>query len=197
MDLQRHPRKLVIAGARPAVRLGPAAGEREGMLVPELAQHQFAEDRRRPLAAYEAALLHRGVDEAAARRSLRDQIAHLERELSALFTAAQPRRGLEWQIPAPGGPRILGVGELESLRDHLASRVEDTRRTLRERGTVETRNRDRIDRMIAEPNRFKWVRISNEDIGEPGCKHWHSRPRLGLVGMLMGWWRVKISSGCP
>ena len=27
--------------------------------------------------------------------------------------------------------------------------------------------------MIAEPQRFKWVRISNEDIGEPGCKHWH------------------------
>ena len=51
--------------------------------------------------------------------------------------------------------------------------------------------------MIAEPERFKWVRISNEDIGEPGCKYWHSRPRLGLIGMLMGWWRVRISSGCP
>jgi hypothetical protein len=23
------------------------------------------------------------------------------------------------------------------------------------------------------------------------------RPRLGLIGMLMGWWRVVISSGCP
>jgi hypothetical protein len=51
--------------------------------------------------------------------------------------------------------------------------------------------------MVAAPERFKWVRISNEDVGEPGCKHWHSRPRLGLIGMLMGWWRVKISSGCP
>jgi hypothetical protein len=26
---------------------------------------------------------------------------------------------------------------------------------------------------------------------------WHVRPRLGLVGMLAGWWQVKLSSGCP
>jgi len=165
--------------------------------VPELAQHPFAEDREHPAAPRETALLRREVDEAAARRSLRDQIARLERELSALFTAAQPRRGLDWHVRAPGGPRILGVGELEALRDDLAVRLEDLRRSLRERGYVETRNRDRIDEMIAAPRRFKWVRISNDDIGEPGCKHWHSRPRLGLLGMLMGWWRVKISSGCP
>ena len=165
--------------------------------MPELAQHQFAEDREHPAAAHEIARLRREVDEAAARRSLRGQIAKLERELSALFTAAHPRRGLDWHVRAPGGPRILGVGELEALRDDLAGRLEDIRRGLRERGHVETRNRDRIDQMIAEPRRFKWVRVSNEDIGEPGCKHWHSRPRLGLLGMLMGWWRVKISSGCP
>jgi hypothetical protein len=23
------------------------------------------------------------------------------------------------------------------------------------------------------------------------------RPRLGLIGMLCGWWQVKLSSGCP
>jgi hypothetical protein len=137
------------------------------------------------------------VDEAAARRSLRDQIARLERELAGLFASAYPRRGLEWQVGSPGGPRILGVGELEALRDRLADHVEDTRRTLRDRHYREQRNRERIEALIADPARFKWVRISNEDIGEPGCKYWHSRPRLGLVGMLMGWWRVKVSSGCP
>ena len=73
-------------------------------------------------------LLRTDVDEAAARRSLREQIAHLERELSALFTAAHPRRDLEWQVRAPGGPRLLGIGELEALRDDLAARLEDTRR---------------------------------------------------------------------
>jgi hypothetical protein len=148
-------------------------------------------------AALGTSLLRRDVDEAAARRSLREQIARLERELAATFTSAHPRRGLEWTVSSPGGPRVLGVGELEALRDALAIRLEDSRRTLKDRAYVETRNRDRIEEMIAEPRRFKWVRISNEDIGEPGCKHWHSRPRLGLVGMLMGWWRVKISSGCP
>jgi hypothetical protein len=141
--------------------------------------------------------LRTDVDEAAARRSLREQIARLERELAAMFTAAHPRRGLEWTVRSRGGPRLLGVGDLEALRDDLAARLEDTRQALSDHTRTERRNVERIEQMVAAPERFKWVRISNEDVGEPGCKHWHSRPRLGLIGMLMGWWRVKISSGCP
>ena len=41
------------------------------------------------------------------------------------------------------------------------------------------------------------VCVSNEDVGEPGCRDWHVRPRFGLLGMLMRWWRVIVSSGCP
>ena len=141
--------------------------------------------------------LRTDLDEAAARRTLRAQVARLERELAALFTSVHPRRGFEWQVSGPGGPRLLGVGELEELRDRLAARLEETRRELGDRTHAERRNADRIEQMLTAPERFKWVRISNEDIGEPGCKHWHSRPRLGLIGMLMNWWRVKISSGCP
>jgi hypothetical protein len=141
--------------------------------------------------------LRTGYDEVSARRSLRQQIAKLERELAFLFASSFPRKGLEWRISAPGGPRVLSVGELEELRDALAERLEDARQGLRDRHQVERRNVARIDEMIAAPARFKWVRISNADIGEPGCKYWHSRPRLGLIGMLLGWWRVKISSGCP
>jgi AcrR family transcriptional regulator len=137
------------------------------------------------------------VDEGAARRSLRNQIAKLERELAALFASAYPRRGIEFQVGSPGGPRVLDVGDLEALRDELAARVEDARRELRERSKTESKNREKIEALIADPKSFKWQRVSNEDIGEPGCKYWHSTPRLGLVGMLMGWWRVKISSGCP
>ena len=172
--------------------------------MPELLQDHFSEsesvlDARAgdATSALVRSALDTRVDEAAARRSLRGQIARLECELAALFTAAYPRRGLEWQVPSPGGPRVLDVGELEALRDDMAERVEDARRTLRDRAYVERKNRARIEALIADPVRFKWVRISNEDIGEPGCKFWHSRPRLGLIGMLMGWWRVKISSGCP
>ena len=142
-------------------------------------------------------LLRTDLDEAAARRSLRDQIAKLERELAALFASAYPRRGFEWRLSSRGGPRLLDVGELETVRDELAVRVEDTRRALQDCAYGEEANRQRIEALIADPARFKWVRISNADIGEPGCKFWHSRPRLGLIGMLMGWWRVKISSGCP
>jgi AcrR family transcriptional regulator len=137
------------------------------------------------------------VDERAARRSLRDQIAKLERELSALFASAYPRRGLEWQVSSAGGPRVLDVGDLEALRDELATRVEEVRRHLRERTESEQETRERIEALVSDPAGHKWERISNEDIGEPGCKYWHSTPRFGLIGMLMGWWRVKISSGCP
>jgi hypothetical protein len=51
--------------------------------------------------------------------------------------------------------------------------------------------------MLLEPERHKWIRVANEDIGEPGCKHWHVQPRWGVLGMFMNWWRVRISSGCP
>ena len=137
------------------------------------------------------------VDEAAARRTLRDQIAKLEAELSASFVAAYPRKGIEFQVSGRGGPRMLSLGDLERLRDDLAHRVHEARRTLDDRAEVESRHRLLIEEMLRDPARYKWVRVSNEDIGEPGCRHWHVRPRLGLVGMLMGWWRVKISSGCP
>jgi AcrR family transcriptional regulator len=136
-------------------------------------------------------------DERAARRSLREQIAKLERELATLFTSAYPRQGLEWEVSSPGGPRVLDIGDLEALRDELASRVEDTRAALRDRAVGEHETRERIEAMVADPASHKWERVSNSDMGEPGCKYWHSTPRLGLVGMLMGWWRVKISSGCP
>jgi hypothetical protein len=137
------------------------------------------------------------VDERAARRSLRDQIARLESELGALFCSAFPRQGFEWSVRSLTGPRILSLAELEELRDELAGRLEHNRRTLSERSYVEDQNRRLIEEMTLAPERHKWVRVANEDIGEPGCKHWHVRPRLGLLGMLMGWWRVRISSGCP
>jgi AcrR family transcriptional regulator len=137
------------------------------------------------------------VDEGAARRTLRDQIAKLERELGTLFPAARPGDELDWRVRSPGGPRVLDVGDLEALRDELAERVEEIRRAFREREDAEQDNRARLEAIAADPAGHKWERLSNEDIGERGCKHYHSTPRLGLVGMLMGWWRVKVSSGCP
>jgi AcrR family transcriptional regulator len=137
------------------------------------------------------------VDEGAARRTLRGQIAKLERELATLFPTARPGDELDWRVGSPGGPRVLDVGDLEALRDDLAERVEEIRRAFRERTDAEEANRAQLEAIAADPAGHKWRRVSNDDIGELGCKHYHSTPRLGLVGMLMGWWRVKVSSGCP
>jgi hypothetical protein len=138
-----------------------------------------------------------GVDERAARRSLLDQIAKLESELATLFCSAYPRIGFDWKVSSRGGPRILSLGELERVRDELAGRLEQNRRELSERTLAEEHNRRLIEEMLLEPEKHRWERVSNAEIGEPGCKHWHVQPRHGLLGMLMGWWRVRISSGCP
>jgi len=137
------------------------------------------------------------VDESAARRSLRDQIARLESELANLFCSTYPRQGFDWAVRSSGGPRILSLAELERVRDQLLMRLDENRRLLSEQTQVEQDNRCLIEEMMLDPARYKWQRVGNCDIGEPGCKHWHVTPRWGVLGMLMNWWRVKISSGCP
>jgi hypothetical protein len=136
-------------------------------------------------------------DERPARRSLLDQIARLEAELQGLFCSTWPRKGFDFSVASQGGPRLLGLSELEELRDGLAARVEHTRRALSERTYTEEQSRRLIEEMLLEPERHKWIRVSGEDIGEPGCKHWHVRPRWGVLGMFLNWWRVVVSSGCP
>ncbi|HEU4977804.1 MAG TPA: hypothetical protein VFT42_02815 [Solirubrobacteraceae bacterium] len=135
--------------------------------------------------------------ERAARRALREQIARLERELSEALIAAFPHCGPHLGIRAPGGPRVLGLGELEQVRDGLVVRLADTRSVLAARAEQYERNRVLLERMLLEPGRYKFARIRQADLGERGCGAWQVRPRLGLIGMLMGWWQVKLSSGCP
>jgi hypothetical protein len=138
------------------------------------------------------------VDERAARRSLRDQIAKLERELAQAMMDAYPGP-IEAPVagPARRGPRVLSLGELERVRDRLADRLQDVRAELIERSKRHAGARELLERMLLEPGRYRYVRISNGDLGLPGCTTYMSVPRLGLIGMLMGWWQVKVSSGCP
>jgi hypothetical protein len=133
----------------------------------------------------------------AARNDLRRQIAQLEHQLGELFASAFPRRNLEWGVGSVGGPRVLSLRDLERTRDALSLRLRDARAELAQRVDVEEANRGLLEEMIIEPERHRWQLISNEDIGEPGCRHWHSRPRWGILGMLFGWWRIRLSSGCP
>jgi hypothetical protein len=143
------------------------------------------------------------ADEAAARRTLRAQVERLERELSGLAASAFPRDGVVC-VPAPGcgrgrsrPARLLSLGELEALRDALSARLGDGRTALAERTAREEQARILLERMLLEPGRHRFVRVAAADLGERGCGVWHVRPRLGLIGMLMGWWQVKLSSGCP
>jgi hypothetical protein len=138
------------------------------------------------------------VDERDARAELRRQISRLEAELARLFGEAFGHTEVPHRVEALAAqPRLLDLGELEAVRDALADRIAEARVSLAERARVETDNRELLQKMLASPQDYKWVRVSRTDVGEPGCGHWHSRPRLGPIGMLMGWWRVKVSSGCP
>src|SRR4051794_34334666 len=137
------------------------------------------------------------ADLGAARRALRAQVARLEQELSELQCSAWPRTDMRAGVTGRGGARLLSLGQLEELRDRLTVETGRLRQVLDERGAQEEGNRRLIEEMLVDPERHQWVRVANEDIGEPGCHHWHVRPRWGVLGMLMKWWRVRISSGCP
>lgn len=139
-----------------------------------------------------------GVDERGARLELRRQIGRLEAELAEVFGEAFGHTAVSHRVEAvAAAPRVLDLGELEAVRDRLAERIAEARAALTERQALEADNRELLRALLEAPEEFKWVRISRADVGEPGCGAWHSRPRLGPIGMLMGWWRVKVSSGCP
>jgi hypothetical protein len=137
-------------------------------------------------------------DELAARRSLRAQISRLERELADAFVTAYPMGGLD-ELPVGGisDPRLLDLGELERVRDELADRLRRARVTIAERADAQAASRLYLEQILLEPAKHRFARVSCRDLGEPGCGVWQVRPRLGLIGMLMGWWQVKLSSGCP
>ena len=137
-------------------------------------------------------------DELAARRALRAQIERLERDLADAFVTAFPMGGLE-QAPAQARrvARLLDLGDLEHVRDELVERLGAARVTIAKRADAQAASRLALEQMLLEPEKHRFERISCRELGEPGCGVWEVRPRLGLVGMLMGWWQVKLSSGCP
>jgi hypothetical protein len=142
------------------------------------------------------------ADEAPARRELRRQVADLERRLSDTVLTAFPH-AVGPLAPATTGPHrlpaphVLCLAELEALRDDLARRLTDAQRRVEEIGRGQERARERLERMLREPGRHKFARVAVAELGEAGCGVWQVRPRRGLVGMLAGWWEVKLSSGCP
>jgi hypothetical protein len=141
------------------------------------------------------------LDERAARRALSTQIARLERDLGDVQVSSFPHGGAAIAVSTPArlgqAPRLLGLAELEHLRGELAERLRTARRQLEARGREQEQHRVRLERMLLAPGKHKFETVSNKQLGEGGCGVWQVRPRLGLVGMLAGWWHVKLSSGCP
>jgi hypothetical protein len=137
--------------------------------------------------------------ERAARADLRGQIARLERQLAEVAAAAYPwlQETVSAHPGVRGGPRVLGLGELEVVRDVLVDRLALARAAATVQAERQAAARDELARMLADPPAHRGRRIANADLGLPGCTAYEVRPRLGLVGMLAGWWRVTVSSGCP
>ncbi len=95
------------------------------------------------------------------------------------------------------GPHLLGLAELERQRDRLVLQIRESQRQGARRDELERDARELLERMKADPRRHKFVRLPVADLGERGCGVWEVRPRLGPIGMLAGWWQLKLSSGCP
>jgi DNA-binding transcriptional regulator YhcF (GntR family) len=136
----------------------------------------------------------RTADEAAARRELRRQIGRLERQLASYPEAREEDETHPLLRPKA---HVAGIGELEAVRDELMERLKRARSAAEERGTRQSRARGRRERMIGDPERHRWQSVQQEDCGDPGCGETRSVPRFGPIGAIAGWWRVKISSGCP
>jgi len=126
------------------------------------------------------------TDERAARADLRAQIARLDRQLTH---APRSRRF--------AGPRLLSLADLEAERDALSAELGRQRRAREDEQRAQEAARLRLEAMLADPPAHRFERVRLADLGEPGCGVYAVRPRLGLVGMLAGWWEVKLSSGCP
>jgi hypothetical protein len=133
----------------------------------------------------------------AARADLRAQIGRLDRELVQLAAATYPRIAVG---PAPrcgGAPCVLGLEDLERVRDGLFARLAELRAGAVRQAERQAAAREELERMLVDPPGHRGRRIANADLGLPGCTTYEVRPRLGPVGMLAGWWHVKVSSGCP
>jgi hypothetical protein len=131
------------------------------------------------------------VDEAAARRTLRDQIARLDGELSDLVLTAWPRTlpGVEPSATrrrARAGSALLSLAELERSRDALAAATSAARQALDRLGHEQELARRTREELLEDPRAHRFARVANAEVGELGCRDWHVRPRFGLIGMLAG-----------
>jgi hypothetical protein len=139
-------------------------------------------------------LLRTGLDQ---RLEFMRHIERLELDLQQVLSALSPRNR---PLPSSNGrarPHLLSMTELELVRDALSIELSRAEAALSTQIHTRREKRTLLRRMTEEPVKFRWARVTTIDLGEPGCKSWEVVPKLGPVGMLANWWRVRISSGCP
>jgi hypothetical protein len=140
-----------------------------------------------------ARIARNAVDEAAARRDLRAQIARLDRRLAAACaTAPVPRRR--------EAPRGRGCSTSPSSSASATS----SRRRSPSRGVRPAAPAPRTATRGCGSRRSSPIRAGTatsasrlHELGLPGCGVYRARPRFGAVGRLAGWWEITLSSGCP
>jgi DNA-binding transcriptional regulator YhcF (GntR family) len=192
----RHGAGTFVSASAP---VSPALGELVDGAIAE-AREAGVEPRDLAVALHAASPVPlpdvgREGDQRGVRRELRRQIARLEAELASFPRELQPPPVPD-ERPHHGG-RVAGVEELEATRDALMDRVAQVREAATRRDRRRTKARGRVEEMVRDPEGHKWHWVSSEDTGDPGCKEWRVTPRFGPVGAAMGWWRVKVSGGCP
>ncbi|GAA4843001.1 hypothetical protein GCM10023201_37000 [Actinomycetospora corticicola] len=135
----------------------------------------------------------------ASRRGMREQVAELQERLRRVLEAdwAPEVLAAAAVVPVAERPRLLDLGELERVRDDLVASLDAVRGAVLARRERHAANRALLERMFDDPDAHRGVRLTTDDLGLPGCCRWQVTPVLGLVGRLAGWWRVKVSSGCP
>ena len=134
--------------------------------------------------------------QAGLRRSLGAQVARLEAQLADVTCDAFPEI-LELGLAPSRGARVLDAAGLEEVRDRLAAQLSEARAQVATIALRQDEARLRLERMLLDPAGSPGQWISQRELGEPGCGVWRSVPRLGIIGRMMGWWQVKLSSGCP
>lgn len=134
-------------------------------------------------------------DERSVRRELRRQIARLEGELAA-YVREMRAPDADTPVRAPEA-HVAGVEELERTRDMLLDRLSEAQDASERQARREERARGHREEMLREPEAHKWEVVTAEDAGEEGCVEYRAVPRYGPLGVLMRWWQVKVSGGCP
>jgi len=131
------------------------------------------------------------------RRELRAQISRIETELAAYAWNDPLRPPPDRVATAVPVARVASVEELSRTRNELIDRLARLRGEADRRALREQAGRVHVESMMDDPSSHHWEMVTSEQLGEPDCKNWRVVPRWGPVGAIMGWWRVKVSSGCP